>query len=119
MTLQTRKVGEYVVTEAGPLEAARVMKTAQKYQELVSAAQAKGAEVSEQELETLEALAIWPTIAACTSPQISIDDWMQIPLTTIKELRDAAEILNPSWFTAPTMAQEKKTRSRHRKSTNI
>lgn len=115
MTLQTRKVAEYVVTEAGPLEAARVMRHAQTYQELVAAAQARGAEVSLQELEILEALAIWPTIAACTSPAISIDDWMQIPLTTIKELRDAAEILNPSWF---VLIQEKKTRPKHKKSTS-
>lgn len=118
MTLQTRKVGDYVVTEAGPLEAARVMRCAQKYQELVAAAQARGTDVSLQELEILEALAIWPTIAACTSPVISIDDWMQIPLTTIKDLREAAEILNPSWFTAATMAQEKKTRPKHKKSTS-
>ncbi len=119
MTLQTRKVGEYVVTEAGPLEAARVMRHAQTYQALVSAAQARDAEVTVQELEILEALAIWPTIAACTSPAISIDDWMQIPLTTIKELRDAAEILNPSWFTAMTPTQEKKTRPRHKNSTSV
>jgi hypothetical protein len=116
--LQTRKIGEYTVTEAGPLEAARVMKNAQKYQALIDAAQAKDAEVSDDEYEFLQALAIWPTIASCTSPQISIDEWMQIPLTTIAQLREAAEILNPSWFVALTPDQEKKTRSRHKKSTN-
>lgn len=117
MSLQTRRVGEWTVTEAGPLEAARLMRLAAQYQQMVTDAQAKNPPL-ETDLERLEALAIWPQIAACVAPPITADDWLQIPLTVIADLRQQAEILNPAWFVVNTAETEKKTRSRHKPSTS-
>lgn len=116
MSLQTRVVGAYIVTEAGPLEAARVMRLAARYQALLERAQEKESGPTDEDLERLQALAIWPQVGACTSPLPTESDWLQIPLTTIEQLRSAAELLNPGWFVVQTPAQEKKTRLKHRKS---
>jgi hypothetical protein len=118
MTLQTRRVDVYTVTEAGPLEAARVMRLATEYQARLAAAQEKPNGATEEDFELLQALSVWPSVGACMTPIPSVEDWLQIPLTTIEKLKGAAEILNPSWFVAPTPATEKKTRSRHKPSTS-
>jgi hypothetical protein len=116
--LQTRKVGEYTISEAGPLEAARIMRLSARYTEMLEAMKTKGDLVTDDDMERLQALAIWPQVAACVVPAISADDWLQIPLTIVSELRTAAEILNPSWFMVSTPAAEKKTRAKRHKSTS-
>jgi hypothetical protein len=114
--LQTRRVADYVVSEAGPLEAARLLRKNEIYKSKVSAAQEKGDAANDADVEYLQALSIWAQVTACVTPDISVDDWMRTPLTTITGLRSAAEILNPSWFIVASQQQEKKTKPRHKKS---
>jgi hypothetical protein len=114
--LQTRKVGEYTISEAGPLEAARLMHLSAIYVDMRATLNASGDPVTTETL--LQALLIWPFVAACVVPAISADDWLQIPLTIVSELRTAAEILNPSWFMVSTPAAEKKTHAKRHKSTS-
>ena len=113
--LQTRTIGEFVVTEAGPLQAARLLRLSERYNALIAEAQAKGDAATDEDVERLQALAIWPQVAACTTPALDVDGWMNTPLSTIGELREVAEILNPSWFVLNTPDVEKKsTRKRHK-----
>ena len=118
--LKTIVIGEYTVTEAGPLEAARSVNFAAQYQQMLEAAKAKGDLATEDDLERLQALSRWMTVAACVTPRLSADDWLQISLTTIDELKRAAKELNPTWFEDddqdPAAAEKKRERKR-RKST--
>lgn len=116
--LQKRQVDEFVVSEAGPLEAARLLRLSEKYNALIAQAQAKGEAATDEDVERLQALAIWPQVAACTTPLLEIDAWMQTPLATIGELREAAEILNPSWFVLNDADVEKKSARKRHKSTS-
>ena len=125
--LQSRNVGEYTVTEAGPLQAARLLRLSEWYNALIAEAQAKGDAATDEDVERLQALAIWPQVAACTSPAregaawgtaLDVDGWMNTPLSTIGELREAAEILNPSWFMLNTPDVEKKSARKRHKSTS-
>ena len=57
--------------------------------------------------ETMTALAVYPHIAGCVEPRISIDEFMQMPETELDKLTAAAMELNPHWFELPD--EEKKT----------
>jgi len=117
MTLQTLVVAGYTVSEAGPLEAARIVRLAAEYMSLVNEAKAKKDAATEEDFDRLQALAVWPQVAACVTPNISRDEWFQIPTATVlRELRQAAEQLNPTWFieVVPGDVQKKTTRPRHK-----
>jgi hypothetical protein len=116
--LKTKVVGEYTVSEAGPLEAARSVNFGAAYKAMIEAAQAKKDAATEDDLERLQALGTWSTHAPCISPRISPDEWLQIPVEIIAELRQAAIDLNPTWFATVDATTEKKSASKRRKSTN-
>lgn len=115
MPLNTRVIGDYTVTEAGPIEAARSVNFAAKYQAMLNEAQAKGNDATEDDLERLQALSAWATFGACVSPRLSPDDWLAIPLTVIADIRQAAVTLNPTWFPDDSPAAEKKRSGRPKK----
>jgi hypothetical protein len=103
--LETKQVGEYVVSQAGMREAVRRVSMLNKLQETAE----------NYDDETLTALAIYPHIAGCVTPIISIDEFIQIPEQVLDELSTAAMELNPHWFIVPE--QEKKTKRPRKTST--
>lgn len=108
--LKTETIGDYVVSEAGAIEAARAAAFGQTYQAMISKAQAAGENVSPDELDRLTALSMWPNAGACVSPRVDADAWLNIPLETIVQIVDAAKRLNPSWFEPMTDGAKKKKR---------
>lgn len=117
MTLKTLSVEGYLISEAGPLEAARFARLAAKYEAMLQQAKAKGNAASEDEADRLLALSVWPQVSACATPSISVDEWFRIPLETIRAVREATERLNPKWFVVAAAPEvvEKKTRPRHKR----
>lgn len=97
--LQTKQVGDYVVSQAGMIHAVRRVNMVKKLQEAAS----------QYDEETLTALAVYPHIAGCVSPIISIEQFMEMPETQLDALTVAAMELNPHWFSVPEEDQEKKT----------
>jgi hypothetical protein len=117
--LKTIVVGEYVVSEAGPMEAARAYNFGQQYTALLEQAKDAGDSLDPEFLDMVNSLSLWPQVGACISPRVDQVGWLQIPLATIQELRDAAEKLNPSWFSQLTpKADAQKKRQKPRKSTS-
>ena len=57
--------------------------------------------------ELANALSLYPFIAGCCLPIITIDEFLEIPETVVDEMSKAAMELNAHWFVAPD--QEKKT----------
>lgn len=114
--LKTITVGEYVISEAGPIEAARSVNFAAKYQAMLNEATSKGNDATEDDLERLQALSVWATVGACVSPRLSADDWLNIPLTVISDLRLAAVSLNPTWFQDTGPDAEKKSGAKRKAS---
>lgn len=97
--LKTKKIGKYTVTQAGMLHAVRRVNMFKELQGLVK----------KYDEETLTALAIYPNIAGCIDPKISIKAFMQMTETELNDLTMAVMELNPHWFTLPEEEQEKKT----------
>ncbi len=91
-------VGSYVVKEAAMREAIRRTNMAQSVQRRLK-------EIDDEEL--MQALVVYPHIAGCVWPIISIEQWLEIPEVVLDELSKAAQELNPHWFVFPD--QEKKT----------
>ncbi len=106
--LKTITVDDFTVSEAGPLEAARAWNFSQQYTALLQEAQAAGENIDPEVLDRINALSLWAQVAACVTPRIDQVAWLQIPVTTITRLREAAEKLNPDWFTQPEPAKKKK-----------
>ena len=103
--LHTKTVGIYTVSQAGMREAVRrvgMMQELQNSQEMY-------------DLETLTALSIYPNIAGCIQPLISIEDFMQMPEQELDSLSAAVMELNPHWFAVPD--QEKKTKKARKRPT--
>lgn len=87
-------------------EAVRRVSMMRKVQEL--------AEKEDRDEELIQALGIFPHIAGCITPVISMTEFLQIPETVLDELSQAAMELNPHWFVTPD--QEKKTKKKPPKS---
>lgn len=101
MSLRTEQVGEYVVSEAGMREAVRRVAMQKKVKELID----KGG----LDEDTVTALSIYPHIAGCVTPLISVDQFMEMKETEIDALSETAMKFNPHWFALPKDAEEKKT----------
>lgn len=97
--LQTKQVGNYTVSQAGMREAVRRMTMIKKIQEMV-----QGGELDD---DTVTALSIYPHIAGCVTPIISVNAFLEIPEQELDELSKVAMELNPHWYEIPD--QEKKT----------
>lgn len=106
--LETKQYKSYTVTQAGIRESVR----------RVNMVKAIGEMHANGELDdvTLTALSVYPHIAACVSPLISVDEFLQIPERELDALSQVAMELNPHWFDVAGI--EKKTRKRQRTSTN-
>ncbi len=96
--LQTKQVGRFTVSQAGMIQSVRRVNMVKKLQELLD----------KYDEETLQALTIYPHIAGCITPIISIDEFMQMSEQELDELTLAVMELNPHWFAVPE-EQEKKT----------
>ncbi len=57
--------------------------------------------------ELANALSLYPFIAGCCLPIITIDEFLEIPETVVDEMSKAVIELNPHWIVMPD--QEKKT----------
>jgi hypothetical protein len=99
VTLKTEQVGEYTVSEAGMREAVRRVLMVKRIQVMFDA--------GEMDEEEKTALSIYPHIAGCITPQITVNQFMQLKETEIDKLSEAAMRLNPHWFAVPD--EEKKT----------
>jgi hypothetical protein len=97
--LKTEQVGEFTVSEAGMREAVRRVLMVKRVRVEID----KG----EMDEETTTAITIYPHIAGCITPQITINQFMQLPELLIDQLSEAAMRLNPHWFAVPD--EEKKT----------
>lgn len=58
---------------------------------------------------------MWPTVAACVKPYITLDEWILMDYAIVMKLAEAAQEHNPQWF-SPTEPQEKKTKRQPKKS---
>ena len=117
--LRKMQVDDFVVSEAGPLEAARLLRLSDEYTAMIAAVQEKGETATDEDVERLQALAIWPQVAACVTPLLDMDAWLQTPLDTIGKLREAAEMLNPLWFVVNDADVEKKSARKRHKPTSV
>jgi hypothetical protein len=97
--LKTKKIGKWTVSEAGMREAVRKMNMIQQVREQ--------AEKGKADDELITALSVFPVIAGCVTPLLTIEKFLQIPEQELDELSKAAMELNPHWFVMPD--QEKKT----------
>jgi hypothetical protein len=94
-----KSVGIWVLKEAAGREAIRRVNMAES---------AKAWIVQHPEdAEAEQILGLYPHIAGCAWPIISIEQFLELPETLLDELSNAAMSLNPHWFVAPD--QEKKT----------
>lgn len=100
MSLKTEQVGEYTVSQAGMREACRRVLMVKRVQLQI--------EQGGLDEETSTALTIYPHVAGCITPQISIDKFMEMTEVEINALSEAAMRLNPHWFATPE-EEEKKT----------
>jgi len=100
MALQTEQVGSYTVSQAGMVEACRRIL-------MIKRVQVKIDEGGLDE-ETTTAMTIYPHVAGCVTPQISLDKWMQMSEVEIDKLSEASMRLNPHWFATPGPDEEKK-----------
>ena len=60
-----------------------------------------------EDTEAEQILGLYPHIAGCAWPIISIEQFLELPETMLDELSNAAMEINPHWFVSPD--QEKKT----------
>jgi hypothetical protein len=95
--LQTKQVGKYTVSQAGMRESVRRVNMVKRLQE----------QLDKYDDETFQALSLYPHLAGCITPVISIDEFMEMPEQELDALTIAVMELNPHWFALPD--QEKKT----------
>ena len=92
-------VGNYTVKEAAMREAIRRTNMIKSVELYIADHPA--------DTELKEFLFVYPFVAGCTTPLITIEQFMEIPESIVEELSKAAMDVNPHWFTLPD--QEKKT----------
>lgn len=100
MALQTEQVGQYTVSQAGMVEASRRVLMMKRVQLKI--------EEGGLDEETTTALSVYPHIAGCVTPKISIEKWMEMSEVEINDLSEASMRLNPHWFATPGVDEEKK-----------
>lgn len=98
--LETKQVGRWTVSQAGMREAVRRMTLLKRVQERH--------ERGELDDEELTALAIYPNIAGCVSPQLTEAEFFETPEQDLDALTSAAMELNPHWFAVPESVEEEK-----------
>ena len=92
-------VGIWTLKEAAGREAIRRVNMAESAKAWISN--------HPEDTEAEQILGLYPHIAGCAWPIISIDQFLELPETVLDELSNAAMKINPHWFVAPD--QEKKT----------
>jgi hypothetical protein len=97
--LQTKQIGKRTVSQAGMIHAVRRVNMVKELQGLVG----------KYDDETMTALALYPHIAGCVEPKITIEQFMGMTEQELDALTIAVMELNPHWFTLPEDEQEKKT----------
>lgn len=94
-----KSVGIWVLKEAAGREAIRRVNMAES---------AKAWIVQHPEdAEAEQILGLYPHIAGCAWPIISIEQFLELPETLLDELSNAAMSLNPHWFVAPDDEKKK------------
>ena len=85
MSLKTKQVGQYTVSQIGALQGANLRVFQRRVVEMTAKNPDEG---------YAEALNEWARVAACSSPYISIDEWLETPLMELRPLVEAVEELN-------------------------
>lgn len=106
--LKTKQVQSFTVSEASMRHAFRRVEMIKHVQGLV--------ERNEIDPEVAPALAIYPHLAGCVTPIISVEQFLEMPEVILDELMQAVMELNPHWFPKPD--QEKKTGETQTESTD-
>ena len=83
--LKTKQVGSYTVSQIGALQGANLRVFQRRVIELTSQ------NSDEAYAETLQE---WALIAACVSPYIPLEQWLDTPLLELRPLVDAVNELN-------------------------
>lgn len=83
MTLKTKQVGVYTVSQMGPLESVRLRLFQKQIEELKT-----------EDPVIKEALNEWAFIAACTTPFISREEYLQTPALDLAKLTEAVSECN-------------------------
>jgi len=96
---KTKKIEGYTVIEAAMREAVRKINMARSVEAYVKA--------RPDDIELSQVLALYPLIFGCTSPLLTIEQYLEVPEKVLNDLVNAAMELNPHWFEFPD--QEKKT----------
>lgn len=94
-----QSVGIWVLKEAAGREAIRRVNMAESAKAWIAN--------HPEDTEAEQILGLYPHIAGCAWPIISIEQFLELPETMLDELSNAAMSLNAHWFVAPD--QEKKT----------
>ena len=94
-----QSVGIWVLKEAAGREAIRRVNMAESARAWMGA--------HPEDAEAGQILGLYPHIAGCAWPIISIDQFLELPETMLDQLSKAAMELNAHWFVDPS--QEKKT----------
>jgi hypothetical protein len=92
-------VGIWVLKEAAGREAIRRVNMAESVKAWI--------EAHPEDTEAEQILGLYPHIAGCAWPIISIDQFLELPETMLDQLSKTAMELNAHWFVAPDA--EKKT----------
>ena len=101
-----KMVGGYLFKEAAGREAIRRVNMGNSV--------TKYAEEHPEDLEGIQILALYPHLAGCAWPVMTIDQFLEIPEKLLDEMSHAAMELNPHWF--PSLESEKKTEETREKS---
>ncbi len=92
-------VGNFIVKEASMRESIRRANMLESVKKFISDHPA------DTELDSF--LYVYPFIFGCTTPAVTIEQFMEMPEMLVDELSKSAMELNPHWFVVPD--QEKKT----------
>jgi len=106
--LETKKVGDYTVSQAGMRQAIRRMRLLQIVMD------AKERKLYDD--DTISGLMLYPNIAGALHEDMTIEEYLNIPETVLDELTNASMELNPHWYGNPQ--QEKKTEPPQTESTS-
>jgi hypothetical protein len=94
--LKTEQVGRYTVSQIGPLQGTRLRLFQRQLSEM------------KDDAETIEALGDWAVLAACVSPFISREEYLQTPVQELQPLMEAMERVNTTTITDGALVSKKK-----------
>lgn len=92
MGLKTKTIGEYTVSEAGFLASIRLS---------MARAEIEAMKPDMDDPALRQAAITWPFVAACVTPYISWDDFLQMRDDVIMPIAAAVMELNAHWFENP------------------